>query len=117
LPREGGGQVNYATASQQVSWLAVHDFVMPKLQLVGDWPMVGSPAWCQLDDRNRVKWAAALDAAQHWALRIETAQQASADAATAIATCGTDWAAVAKRSVIRTAYLEARPWMQRVVTR
>jgi hypothetical protein len=68
--------VTYALASQQTSWSDVHAWVLPKLHLVEDWPMVGSPAWCQLGDRDLAKWAAVLDAAQHWALRIETCQQA-----------------------------------------
>ena len=58
--------------------------------------MVGTPAWCQLPDTDRRKWAALLDAARHWALRVETAQQARAEAAKDVAQAE-DWGAVAQR--------------------
>lgn len=82
--------------SQQCSWWSVHDFVLPKLELVDGWPLVGSPAWVDLEDRSRIKWAALLDAARHWALRLETCQQAQADASKEIA-ASADWSVVAQR--------------------
>ena len=47
-----------------------------RLRKVEDWPMAGTPLWCELCDRDPIKWTSVLDAAQHWALRIETCQQA-----------------------------------------
>ena len=41
--------------STQVNWLTVHEHVTPLLELVGSWPLVGSPAWCALDERDPVK--------------------------------------------------------------
>ena len=81
-------------ASQQVSWWSVHEYVQPMLDVACEWPMVGSPAWCQLADDDPAKLAALCDAAQHWALRVETCQQASAEASRDIAAAA-DWKAIA----------------------
>lgn len=86
----------YALASQQVSWSDVHAFVLRRLRTVADWPMVGSPAWCELADPDRVKWASLLDAAQHWALRVEHCQQVEADASSDIS-AAENWSAVARQ--------------------
>lgn len=80
------------TSSQQVSWLAVHRYAQPHLTRVGHWPMIGTTAWAQLERFDPAKWAAILDAAQHWALRIEGHQQARIDASHTLSTC-TDWRA------------------------
>jgi hypothetical protein len=89
---------DYAIASQQVSWVDVHEFVLPKLQAVGDWPMVGSPAWCDLGGSDPIKWAALLDAAQHWALRLEACQTARAEASRDVAAAA-DWRAIAQEKL------------------
>ena len=62
--------MNVRVSSQQVSWLTVHDFVSAVLDQANGWPMVGTPAWCSLAHDDPQKWAALLDAAQHWALTI-----------------------------------------------
>jgi hypothetical protein len=80
--------------SQQVSWLSVHEWVAPRLERVGRWPILGSPAWVLLDDRNPVKWAAVLDGGQHHALRLELNQEALAEASRDIC-AATDWRAIA----------------------
>jgi hypothetical protein len=59
-------------SSRAVCWWEVNTFVAPLLARVGSWPMAGSVAWCALADDHPAKWAALLDAAQHWALRVET---------------------------------------------
>jgi hypothetical protein len=82
------------TASQQVSWWSVHEQVTGLLQEVGDWPMAGTPAWCALDDDDPVKLAALFDAAQHWALRVETCQEAECEASHDISAVA-DWSAIA----------------------
>lgn len=104
--------MTYALSSQQVSWLEVHDFVMPKLRKAVDWPMLGSPAWCALADRDPVKWAAVLDGGQHWALRVEYFQQATCEASQDISALE-DWAAIATTIRNRAGYFAARPWMSR----
>lgn len=101
-----------SSASQQVSWADVHAFVLPKLVRVGDWPMLGSPVWCDLDDRDPIKWASVLDGGQHWALRVEYLQQAECDASRAIS-AAEDWAAIARTIKTRSDYFAARPWMNR----
>jgi hypothetical protein len=67
-------------SSRQVSWWSVHEFVAGHLDRISSWPMAGTPAWCALDDADPVKWAALIDAAQHWALRAETCQEAECEA-------------------------------------
>ena len=75
--------------------------------------MVGSPAWCQLGDREPVKWASVLDAAQHWALRVETCQQAECEASRTIS-AAVDWLAVARIAKRHSDFYAARPWLKRV---
>jgi hypothetical protein len=84
-----------ATTSRSVDWWAVHQLVAPLLGSIGTWPVAGSIAWRQLDDDDPRKWAALLDAARHWALRIETAQAASAQASQNVS-AATDWSAIAR---------------------
>jgi hypothetical protein len=58
-----------ALASQQVSWWSVHEHVLPLLNSVDSWPMVGTPEWCELPDgdvrkgRRRLRCRAALGTA------------------------------------------------------
>ena len=65
------------TSSQQVSWWSVHEHTGPVLAGVGSWPTAGTPQWCALPDDDPAKLAALYDAARHWALRVETCQQAA----------------------------------------
>jgi hypothetical protein len=85
------------TASRQVHWWSVHEFVEPLLAQVGRWPMLGCVSWCQLDDTDPTKWAALLDAARHHALRVDGAQTAMAEASHAIAGAA-DWRAIARQT-------------------
>jgi hypothetical protein len=82
---------------------------------VQTFPMVGTVAWCDLPDDNPVKIAAALDAAQHWALRVETCQEALRDASQAVS-AAEDWAAVGRRHQQRADFLAANPWARRVAS-
>lgn len=104
--------MTYESSSQQVSFSDVHAFVLPKLVKARDWPMLGSPDWCQLDDRDPVKWAAVLDGGQHWALRLEGWQQADCAASHQIAKAD-DWAAVSRLVTQHNSYFLARPWIAR----
>lgn len=87
--------MNPATSSQQVSWWSVHEQVAPILARVGSsWPTVGTPQWCELADDDPRKLAALLDAAQHWALRMETCQQARCETSKDISAAA-DWKSIA----------------------
>ena len=90
-----------ALHSSQVSWWSVHEHVTPLLELVGYWPMAGTPEWCALPD-GPVKLAALYDAARHWALRLETSQQAQSEASRDVSAAA-DWAAVAREMHNRSA--------------
>jgi hypothetical protein len=83
-----------STASQQVSWWSVHEYVEPQVLAVDSWPLIGSPAWCELPDDDPAKLAAVFDAAQHWALRLETCQEARAEASHAVSAAD-DWSGIA----------------------
>jgi hypothetical protein len=80
--------------SSAVSWWSVHEYVTPLLDEVGSWPMAGTPEWVALDDDDPHKLAALFDAAQHHALRVETCQQACAEASQAVS-ASADWRAIA----------------------
>lgn len=103
------------TSSQAVSWWTVHQFVEAALSHadISSWPMAGTPAWCELAEGDPRKWAALFDAGQHWALRVETCQEHSRDAAEVVAE-SEDWSAVARRAQDREAFYAAKPWLQRV---
>ena len=100
--------------SRQVNWWPVHTFVAPMLAAVDSWPMAGSQDWCLLDDNDPVKWAALLDAAQHWALRVETCSGAHCDASREVSDA-VDWSAIAREINQRTDFYAARPWLKRRV--
>ncbi|WP_273733366.1 DUF2742 domain-containing protein [Mycolicibacterium septicum] len=100
--------------SRQVDWWSVHEHVQPFLDVVGEWPMVGSWEWCQLDDDDPCKWAAVLSAAEHWALKVECNQLAYCDAGAAISRAAA-WSAIAQRIGIEAKFYAGRPWMKRQV--
>lgn len=101
--------------SRQVAWWEVHAHVAPLLARVGSWPTAGTPAWCALDDNDPAKLAALLDAAQHWALRLETCQQAACDASRAVS-AAEDWAALAWETKRHNDFYASHPWLKRVVS-
>jgi hypothetical protein len=107
------GSAAWLAASQQVSWWSVHEYVTTQLDGIDQWPMVGTPAWCLLDDNDPVKLAAVYDAAQHWALRLETSQQAHCDASHDLSDAA-DWSAIAQNLRAYNEYHAARPWLKRV---
>ncbi|OMB93207.1 hypothetical protein A5732_16790 [Mycobacterium colombiense] len=97
-----------------MSFWSVHEHVQPFLDLVGSWPQVGSPAWCALEE-GPVRLAALLDAAQHWALRLELCQEARAQASQAIAGA-LDWPEVSREIHARSEFYAARPWLKRAAS-
>ncbi|WP_199253861.1 DUF2742 domain-containing protein [Mycolicibacterium mengxianglii] len=105
--------------SQQVSFYEVTKFVDEQLSRSREnasWPMVGSPAWAVLDDYDPAKWAAILDAARHWALRLEANQTAWCDASRAVAAAN-DWGGTASSVHRREQFHASKPWMRREVVR
>jgi hypothetical protein len=101
------------TESQAVSFWDVHLFAQKRIDTVVDFPLIGSPAWCALPDMHPAKWAAVVDAAQHWALRLETNQAAMAEASRAVS-AAVDWSAVSREVQQRRSFRAERPWLQRV---
>lgn len=86
--------------SRTVDWWPVHQYVEPKLAEVLGWPMVGTLAWQRLDDEHPAKLAAIFDAAQHWALRVDTCQEAHAEASRDISMAA-DWPRIAREALQR----------------
>jgi hypothetical protein len=107
--------VTHATESQQVSWWSVHQFVSAVLDQANGWPMAGTPRWCALADGDPRKLAALFDAAQHWILRVETCQQARAEAGKAVA-AGVDWTRIAQEVRNRAEFEAAHAWVKRVAS-
>jgi hypothetical protein len=102
--------------SHQVDWYSVYQYVNRILEGLGIqvFPAAGTPAWCQLGDSDPLKLAAALAYAPHHALRVETAQQASAVASHAVS-AAMDWAAVGRRIQDQDEFYAAHPWLRRRV--
>jgi hypothetical protein len=98
--------------SQQVSFWDVHMFVQRYLDTTGHYPAAGTPAWCELSDGDRRKWAALLAAAEHHVLRVETAQEAFAEASRDICTAA-DWSNIAGAIRSRAEFYADRPWLKR----
>jgi hypothetical protein len=85
-----------------VSWWSVHEFVADYLEATRSWPMAGSVEWQQLPDADPRKLASLLDAARHWALRVETCQQAECEASRDVSAAA-DWRAVSASMLRRAA--------------
>jgi hypothetical protein len=98
--------------SQQVSWWTVHEFVVPWLQGARPFPMLGTPSWVALDNRDPVKWAALLDAAQHWALRVETCQQTECEASHDIS-AAYNWGAIGRGNRRYAEFYKQKPYLKR----
>lgn len=102
-------------SAQSTSWWDVHTFVEPLLAEVGSWPMVGTPEWCSLAEDDPRKWAALLDAAQHFALRVETCQVAECEASHEISAAA-DWGQVGREIRQRNEFFAAKPWLRRAAS-
>lgn len=102
-------------SAQSVSWWSVHEYVTRLNATISEWPLAGTPAWCDLPDYDPRKLAAVLDAGQHHALRVEVAQESRADASKAISAAA-DWHGISQEiSQIRN-FRRTRPWAQRVAS-
>jgi hypothetical protein len=101
--------------SRQVHWWFVHEYVEPILTDVGSWPMVGTWEWYDLADDDPRKLAAIYDAAQHWALRVDSCQEAYADAGSEISSAA-DWSRIAQYLRTEREWYAQHPWAKRVVS-
>jgi Protein of unknown function (DUF2742) len=99
-------------SAQSTSWWDVHQFVQPCLDQVGGWPLIGSPEWCLLPDDHPAKWAALLDAAQHWALRVETCQVAECEASHEVSAAA-DWGHIGRQIRAHNEFYAQKPWLRR----
>lgn len=86
--------------SRTVLWWPVHDYATQLAATLGvdladRLPFPGTLPWLALPDNHPVRHAAMLQAASQFVLRIETAQEARAEASKAIA-ASTDWRQVAR---------------------
>lgn len=100
--------------SRAVAWWPVHEFVTAVTETLGcEWPMAGTPAWCELADDDPRKLAAVIEAGSHHVLRVEVAQVAQAEASKAVAAAA-DWPEVAREINARRNFRETHPWARRV---
>lgn len=105
------------TASRQVSWWPVYDYINRQrrrfgaLELSG--PLLGTPAWVVLPDDHPAKLSAVLNAAEAVAYSVNADQAAAAAASRAISAAA-DWSAIAKANRDRADFLAAHPWAKRV---
>jgi hypothetical protein len=113
--REEASPHEFSNSSQQVSWWEVHELVGAVLNQVNDWPMLGTPAWCGLTHDDPRKWAALLDGAQHWALRVDTCQAAMAEASRDISAAA-DWPAIAPEIRQRNEFYAQKPYLKRAAS-
>jgi Protein of unknown function (DUF2742) len=104
-----------SAGNQQVSWWDVHEYVSSVLEKAGTWPTVGTPEWCALTDDDPAKLAGLFDAARHWALRLETNQQAECQASHDISAAA-DWSAIAQHNRSHTEFYTERPWLKRAAS-
>ena len=98
--------------SRTVSWWSVHEYVTEFIGTLTDWPMAGTPEWCDLDDYDPRKLAAVLNAGSHHSLRIETAQESQAEASKAVA-AAVDWRQIAEQIHKLHTWRSTRPWATR----
>ncbi|MHA3021268.1 DUF2742 domain-containing protein [Mycobacterium sp. BMJ-28] len=93
----------------------MHEFIGEVLKQAGEWPLLGTPAWCSLANDDPRKWAAVLDGGQHHALRIELNQEARAEASRSLSVAA-DWSKVSRDMLQREAFYTAKPWLRRVAS-
>lgn len=103
------------TMSQEVNWWLVHQWVAPALDDAETWPMAGTLEWHELDDEDPRKIAALLDAARHWALRVDSCQQARVEAGEVIAAAA-PWRQIAQRQHTAAVWYAEHPWAKRVAS-
>lgn len=101
------------TESRAVSWWPVHEFITALVAQANTLPVAGTPSWCAMDDADPRKLLALAVAGEHHVLRMETAQEARAEASKAIAALA-EWPKIAAEIRSRSAFRAANPWAKRV---
>lgn len=86
---------NSRIESRVVAWWPVHEFISALVDQANHQPVAGSPAWCLLADDDPNKLLALAVAGEHHVLRMETAQEALADASKVVA-ASTEWSKVGR---------------------
>jgi hypothetical protein len=106
-----------AVHSQQVSWWSVHEFLQAAVAQAnaGTLPWPGTPAWCELADGDPRKLLALAVAGEHHVLRVETCQEARAQASHAVSGA-LNWAEVSRDVQQRADFYSARPWLRRAAS-
>lgn len=92
--KETGPSRAGAPTSRQVAWWPTHEFINALVSRMNHLPIAGTPAWAALSDDDPVKLLSLAAAGEHHVLRMETAQEASAEAAKAVA-ASASWRAIA----------------------
>lgn len=100
--------------SKSVAFWPVHEFVSALVALVDTLPVAGTPAWQAMADGDPRKLLAVAVAGEHHVLRVETAQEAQAEASKAVA-ASADWSTVSREIAQRRAFRAANPWSKREV--
>jgi hypothetical protein len=103
-----------AVHSQQVAWLPVYEFVQALVAQAncGPLPWAGTPTWLEMSDGDPRKLLAVAQFGVHHALRVDTAQEARAEASRAVAGA-LNWAEVSREIRQRNEFYSARPWLRR----
>jgi hypothetical protein len=101
-------------SSSQVDWWTVRQYFLRLAEGLGikEYPAAGTPAWSALNDNDPTKLIAALDYAQHHALRVDTAQEARCAASRDVSQA-LDWPRAAKWLQDSAEWYAANPWMRR----
>jgi hypothetical protein len=106
--------------SRAVRWWEFHKWCQEWLSSrnveADSWPMCGTQAWFDLDNRDVRKWAAVLEASEHHVLRVEHSQVALAEASKAISGAA-DWSAIANETRNLAEFRRERPWARRSTQR
>jgi hypothetical protein len=74
--------------------------------------MCGTQEWTELLNNDPRKLASLLDASQHWVLRLESNQQAMADASSEVSAAA-DWSGIAQYIRDERGFAAAHPWLRR----
>ena len=104
--------MSYASSSQQVSWWPVHEFITELVAQANNLPVAGTPAWCALADNDPRKLLSLAAEGEHHVLRVETAQEAHAEASHDVSAAA-DWSALATNIRQHAEFYAARPWLKR----
>lgn len=106
--------MSYELASQQRAWWPCHEFLKAVLAQanVGPLPQAGTPEWCELSDGDPRKLLALAVDGEHHVLRIETAQEACAEASRGVS-AAVDWTCIAREVRQREDFYGRHPWLRR----